>query len=167
MNCLVGSVVIGAEFGRENRGGSIPATAIGRGLKSRDVRTDHRTRFNWRKKKKEICMGRLGRRWYPHSFSNHILDLILIQFYPFFDLTTQHKTNPFSLFSHSPLFTTHHLKVFKYSIFYSPFLPYNFVSYFFNSYFILIHSPKLGFQISIFFPIHSYFLGLKFHPFDS
>jgi hypothetical protein len=46
MNCLVGSVVIGAEFDRENRGGLIPATAIGRGLKPYDIITDIRIRLN-------------------------------------------------------------------------------------------------------------------------
>ncbi|MCI21744.1 hypothetical protein A2U01_0042914, partial [Trifolium medium] len=41
---LVGSVVIDAELGREDHG-SIPATAIGRGQKPLDVRTDLRTRL--------------------------------------------------------------------------------------------------------------------------
>jgi hypothetical protein len=36
---LIGSLVIGAELGREDHG-SIPVTAIGRGLKLLDVRTD-------------------------------------------------------------------------------------------------------------------------------
>jgi hypothetical protein len=42
---LVGSVVIGDEFGREDHG-SILATAIGMGLESFDSRTDSRTRLN-------------------------------------------------------------------------------------------------------------------------
>ncbi|MCI66908.1 hypothetical protein A2U01_0088166, partial [Trifolium medium] len=42
----VGSVVIVAELGRENHG-SIPATAIGRGLEPLDARTDPRTILNW------------------------------------------------------------------------------------------------------------------------
>ncbi|MCI35121.1 hypothetical protein A2U01_0056342, partial [Trifolium medium] len=41
---LVGQVVIDAGFGREDHG-SIPATAIGMGLKSLDARTDPRTRL--------------------------------------------------------------------------------------------------------------------------
>jgi hypothetical protein len=38
-------VVISAKFGREDHG-SIPTTAIRRGLKSLDVRTDLKTRLN-------------------------------------------------------------------------------------------------------------------------
>jgi nucleoside phosphorylase len=44
---LVGSVVISVELGREDHD-SIPVTVIGRGLKPLDVRTDPRTKFNWR-----------------------------------------------------------------------------------------------------------------------
>jgi hypothetical protein len=43
---LVGLVVIGAELDREDHG-SIPVTAIGRGLESLDAKTDPRTRLNW------------------------------------------------------------------------------------------------------------------------
>jgi hypothetical protein len=43
---LVDSVVIDAEFGRENHS-LIPATAIGMRLKPFDVRTDPQTRLNW------------------------------------------------------------------------------------------------------------------------
>jgi DUF2075 family protein len=46
-------VVIGAEFGRKNHG-SIPATAIGRGLKSLDVKADTRIRLNWCKYQKTM-----------------------------------------------------------------------------------------------------------------
>jgi hypothetical protein len=42
---LVGSVVIDVELGRENHD-STPPTAIGRGLESLDVITDHQTRLN-------------------------------------------------------------------------------------------------------------------------
>jgi hypothetical protein len=49
---FVGSVVIDAEFGREDHC-SIPAAAIGRDLKSLDPKTDPRTRLNrWRKQNK-------------------------------------------------------------------------------------------------------------------
>jgi hypothetical protein len=41
---LVGLVVIGAKFGREDHG-SIPATTIGRGLEPLDARTGPRTRL--------------------------------------------------------------------------------------------------------------------------
>jgi hypothetical protein len=43
--------MIDAEIGREDRG-SIPATAIGRGLEPLDARTDPRTRINWWRKLK-------------------------------------------------------------------------------------------------------------------
>jgi hypothetical protein len=43
---LVGLVVIDAELDREDHV-SIPATAIGRGLKSLYVKTDLRIRLNW------------------------------------------------------------------------------------------------------------------------
>jgi hypothetical protein len=43
--------MIVVELGRENHG-SIPATAIGRGLESLDARIDLQTRFNWWWKKK-------------------------------------------------------------------------------------------------------------------
>jgi hypothetical protein len=42
---LVGSVIIGAERGREDYG-SIPATAIEKGLEPLDAITDLQTRFN-------------------------------------------------------------------------------------------------------------------------
>ncbi|MCI11067.1 hypothetical protein A2U01_0032166, partial [Trifolium medium] len=41
---LVGPVVIGVELGREDHG-SIPATAIGKGLELLDARTDPQTRL--------------------------------------------------------------------------------------------------------------------------
>jgi hypothetical protein len=47
---LVDLVVIDAEFDRKDHS-SIPATAIRRELKSVDIKTDSRTRLNWRWKK--------------------------------------------------------------------------------------------------------------------
>jgi hypothetical protein len=43
---LVGSVVIDVELGRKDYG-SIPRNCHREGLKSLDVRTNLRTRFNW------------------------------------------------------------------------------------------------------------------------